>query len=182
MTFGVADVLLSATVGRAVSAAIPGARSADMRSVSRVELAAASAPAAARPAVVSAPGGSPQPSTAIAAPNARGARVQLRRNAIAGVPPLTLPHNRLASPAPPLAMQADLWQGLHTFSSAGPAGRFIVSRTIFFAGVMNVMVAAETFVSELDAKNQPSIQQDRGRVERRLAKDGVEVADALRMR
>jgi len=23
---------------------------------------------------------------------------------------------------PPLAVQADLWQGLHTFSSAGPRG------------------------------------------------------------
>src|SRR5436309_15168604 len=82
MTFGAADALLSATAGSAVSAATPGARSADMRSVSSVELPAL--PPAAESVVVSAPGGSPQPSTAIAAPNARGARVDLQRNAIAG--------------------------------------------------------------------------------------------------
>src|SRR5436305_961251 len=84
MTLGVAEVVLSATAGSAVSAAMPGARSADMRSVSSVELAPELPPAAAESVVVSAPGGSPQPSTAIAAPNARGARVDLQRNAIAG--------------------------------------------------------------------------------------------------
>jgi hypothetical protein len=43
------------------------------------------------------------------------------------------------------------------------------------------MVAAETFVSELDAKNQPSIQRVIAALNEGLAKEGVEVADALRM-
>ena len=43
------------------------------------------------------------------------------------------------------------------------------------------MVAAENFVSELDAKNQTSIQRVVGALEAALGKDGVEVADALRM-
>jgi hypothetical protein len=42
------------------------------------------------------------------------------------------------------------------------------------------MVAAENFVSELDAKNQPSIQRVVDALTAGLAKDGVEVADALR--
>jgi hypothetical protein len=43
------------------------------------------------------------------------------------------------------------------------------------------MVAAETFVNELDAKNQPSIQRIIGALNEGLGKEGVEVADALRM-
>jgi hypothetical protein len=43
------------------------------------------------------------------------------------------------------------------------------------------MVAAETFVSELDAKNQPSIQRVIAALHEGLAKEGVEVADAVRM-
>jgi hypothetical protein len=43
------------------------------------------------------------------------------------------------------------------------------------------MVAAESFVSELDAKNQPSIGRIVTALNEGLAKDGVEVADALRM-
>jgi hypothetical protein len=43
------------------------------------------------------------------------------------------------------------------------------------------MVAAENFVSELDAKNQVSIQRVVAALGQGLAKDGVEVADALRM-
>ena len=43
------------------------------------------------------------------------------------------------------------------------------------------MVAAENFVSELDAKNQLSIQRVVAALGQGLAKDGVEVADALRM-
>ena len=43
------------------------------------------------------------------------------------------------------------------------------------------MVAAESFVSELDAKNQPSIGRVVAALNEGLAKDGVEVADALRM-
>ncbi|HVV51342.1 MAG TPA: ferritin-like domain-containing protein [Polyangia bacterium] len=43
------------------------------------------------------------------------------------------------------------------------------------------MVAAETFVSELDAKNQPSIQRVIAALHEGLGKEGVEVADALRM-
>jgi hypothetical protein len=42
------------------------------------------------------------------------------------------------------------------------------------------MVAAENFVSELDAKNQPTIQRVVDALRAALAKDGVEVADALR--
>jgi hypothetical protein len=42
------------------------------------------------------------------------------------------------------------------------------------------MVAAENFVSELDAKNQPSIQRVVDALTAGLAKEGVEVADALR--
>jgi hypothetical protein len=40
------------------------------------------------------------------------------------------------------------------------------------------MVAAETFVSELDAKNQPSIQRIIDALSAALGKDGVEVSDA----
>jgi hypothetical protein len=43
------------------------------------------------------------------------------------------------------------------------------------------MVAAENFVNELDAKNQPAIQRVLTALNEGLAKDGVEVADALRM-
>ena len=43
------------------------------------------------------------------------------------------------------------------------------------------MVAAETFVNELDAKNQPSIQRVIGALNDGLGKEGVEVADTLRM-
>jgi hypothetical protein len=43
------------------------------------------------------------------------------------------------------------------------------------------MVASETFVSELDAKNQPSIQRVVDALRAAFAKEGVEVADALRM-
>jgi hypothetical protein len=43
------------------------------------------------------------------------------------------------------------------------------------------MVAAETFVSELDAKNQPSIQRVIAALNEGLGKEGVDVADALRM-
>jgi hypothetical protein len=43
------------------------------------------------------------------------------------------------------------------------------------------MVAAETFVNELDAKNQPSIQRVIGALNEGLGKEGVEVADTLRM-
>jgi hypothetical protein len=43
------------------------------------------------------------------------------------------------------------------------------------------MVAAESFVSELDAKNQPSIGRIVAALNEGLGKDGVEVADALRM-
>ena len=43
------------------------------------------------------------------------------------------------------------------------------------------MVAAETFVNELDAKNQPSIQRVIAALNEGLAKEGVEVADTLRM-
>ena len=43
------------------------------------------------------------------------------------------------------------------------------------------MVAAENFVNELDAKNQPSIQRVISALNEGLGKDGVEVADALRM-
>src|SRR5262252_9913659 len=42
------------------------------------------------------------------------------------------------------------------------------------------MVAAETFVAELDTKNQTSIQRVVDALSGALAKDGVEVADALR--
>ena len=42
------------------------------------------------------------------------------------------------------------------------------------------MVAAENFVGELDAKNQPSIQRVVDALSGRPGKDGVEVADALR--
>jgi hypothetical protein len=42
------------------------------------------------------------------------------------------------------------------------------------------MVAAENFVSELDAKNQPSIQRVVDALSAALGKDGVDVADALR--
>ena len=42
------------------------------------------------------------------------------------------------------------------------------------------MVAAENFDSELDAKNQPSIQRVVDAVSGALGKEGVEVADALR--
>ena len=41
------------------------------------------------------------------------------------------------------------------------------------------MVAAETFVNELDAKNQPSIQRVIAALNEGLGKEGVEVADAL---
>ena len=43
------------------------------------------------------------------------------------------------------------------------------------------MVAAETFVNELDAKNQPSIQRVIAALNEGLGKEGVEVADTLRM-
>ncbi len=43
------------------------------------------------------------------------------------------------------------------------------------------MVAAESFVSELVAKNQPSIGRVVAALNEGLGKDGVEVADALRM-
>ncbi|HEX3903502.1 MAG TPA: ferritin-like domain-containing protein [Polyangia bacterium] len=43
------------------------------------------------------------------------------------------------------------------------------------------MVVAETFVSELDAKNQSSIQRVITALNEGLGKEGVEVADALRM-
>jgi len=43
------------------------------------------------------------------------------------------------------------------------------------------MVAAESFVSELEAKNQPSIGRVVAALNDGLAKEGVEVADALRM-
>lgn len=43
------------------------------------------------------------------------------------------------------------------------------------------MVAAESFVSELDAKNQPSIGRVVAALNEGLAKEGVEVGDALRM-
>jgi hypothetical protein len=43
------------------------------------------------------------------------------------------------------------------------------------------MVVAETFVSELDAKNQSSIQRVITGLNEGLGKEGVEVADALRM-
>ncbi len=43
------------------------------------------------------------------------------------------------------------------------------------------MVVAETFVSELDAKNQSSIQRVVTALNEGLGKEGVEVADALRM-
>ena len=43
------------------------------------------------------------------------------------------------------------------------------------------MVVAETFVSELDAKNQSSIQRVIAALNEGLGKEGVEVADALRM-
>lgn len=43
------------------------------------------------------------------------------------------------------------------------------------------MVAAESFVSELDGKNQPSIGRIVAALNEGLGKDGVEVADALRM-
>ena len=43
------------------------------------------------------------------------------------------------------------------------------------------MVAAETFVNELDAKNQSSIQRVIAALNDGLGKEGVEVADALRM-
>jgi hypothetical protein len=43
------------------------------------------------------------------------------------------------------------------------------------------MVAAETFVNELDAKNQPSIQRVIAALNDGLGKEGVEVADTLRM-
>jgi hypothetical protein len=42
------------------------------------------------------------------------------------------------------------------------------------------MVAAENFVSELDAKNQPSIQRVVDALSAALGKDGVEVSDAMR--
>ena len=42
------------------------------------------------------------------------------------------------------------------------------------------MVAAETFVAELDAKNQTSVQRVVDALSAALATDGVEVADALR--
>ena len=42
------------------------------------------------------------------------------------------------------------------------------------------MVAAENFVSELDAKNQPSIQRVVDALSAALGKDGVDVTDALR--
>jgi hypothetical protein len=42
------------------------------------------------------------------------------------------------------------------------------------------MVAAESFVSELDAKNQNSLQRIVDALRAALAKEGVEVADALR--
>src|SRR6476620_6290209 len=42
------------------------------------------------------------------------------------------------------------------------------------------MVAAENFVAELDTKNQTSIQRVIDALSAALAKDGVEVADALR--
>jgi bacterioferritin-associated ferredoxin len=42
------------------------------------------------------------------------------------------------------------------------------------------MVATETFVSELDAKNQPSIQRVVDALTAALGKDGVDVTDALR--
>ncbi|HEY4392676.1 MAG TPA: ferritin-like domain-containing protein [Polyangia bacterium] len=43
------------------------------------------------------------------------------------------------------------------------------------------MVAAENFVNELDAKNQPSIQRVITALNEGLGKEGVEVGDALRM-
>ena len=43
------------------------------------------------------------------------------------------------------------------------------------------MVLAETFVNELDAKNQPSIQRVIAALNDGLGKEGVEVADTLRM-
>ncbi len=42
------------------------------------------------------------------------------------------------------------------------------------------MVAAENFVSELDGKNQPSIQRVVDALSAALGKDGVDVSDALR--
>src|SRR5678810_1137135 len=42
------------------------------------------------------------------------------------------------------------------------------------------MVAAENFVAELDTKNQASIQRVIDALSAALAKDGVEVADAMR--
>ena len=43
------------------------------------------------------------------------------------------------------------------------------------------MVAADTFVAELDSKNQPSTRRVISALNDGLARDGVEVADALRM-
>jgi len=43
------------------------------------------------------------------------------------------------------------------------------------------MVAAENFVSELDGKNQPQIQRVVDALAAGLAKEGVDVADALRL-
>jgi len=43
------------------------------------------------------------------------------------------------------------------------------------------MVAADTFVAELDSKNQPSTRRVISALNDGLAREGVEVADALRM-
>jgi hypothetical protein len=43
------------------------------------------------------------------------------------------------------------------------------------------MVAADTFVSELDAKNQPSIERVVGTLMAGITKEGFEVADVLRL-
>ncbi len=75
--------------------------------------------------------------------------------------------------------------GSQLCTSAGSAGSFIVRRTDFSASDTIYthihMVAAETFVNELDAKNQPSIQRVIAALNDGLGKEGVEVADTLRI-
>jgi hypothetical protein len=83
-------------------------------------------------------------------------------------------------------MDADLWQGLSSGTSDGTTSPLTVRRTESqdeqgTIGRTEKMVAADNFVTELDAKNQTSIQRILSALVPGIAKEGFEVADVLRL-
>src|SRR5580698_9138096 len=159
MTLGAGALLLSLVTAAGASRATPTGAFTMVRSLCSDEAArAASGASEASP---------PQPPADDASARARASPLSnfIERATIGNTtaPPRT--RRRSTYPArTTLAMQVDLWQGLSSIHRPDRPALYSPAYIIFCPRYQPVhphfhMVAAETFVNELDAKNQPSIQR-----------------------